>query len=625
LKNLHSRFSRWFPTLETNGFHVSPRRLATLRRRCRNPAGVAAIALTTLAFAACGGNDNSSGPTATYTVGGTLTGLASGQSLTLADNNTDALTVVGNGTFTFKTPVAQSGAYSVTITAQPAGQTCTVGSGSGTVSADVTSVAVACKNTLYTVGGTVTGLNPGASITLQDNGADTLTVTHDGTFTFAASLAYNATYTVTTTTQPVAHGQVCTVTNGFSVVTGNVTTVAVTCGPANQYAYVVNFGAVAAGASAGTVSQFLVGSGGSLTALSSGSVTTGSSANTPTAIAVSPNYSCVYVTNYTDGTVSQYSIAPGGVLTPLASVAGTVPYFTGIVSTGSTATPGPAAIAVDPNGKYVYVLNATEATITEFSIGTMGELTPLTTTLAASTLPTSTQLPTSTPPTVITPGGQPPVLAGQIAVDPAGRFLFVTSPVSNTVTQYSIDAATGALTVSPAAPLMTGTTPIGIAINPASSDLYVANSGDSRGDLSQFSLSSTGLAPLTPPTVMTFGANPSFVAIDPTGKYLYESDNYAGMAGTISQYTIGTTGALTLMRVNSVGAGSSPQWITVDLTGQYVYVINTFDGTVGQYMITPANSTTSGAIPGALTMLTAGPVTGNGLSTPTAIAVAYGQ
>jgi DNA-binding beta-propeller fold protein YncE len=76
------------------------------------------------------------------------------------------------------------------------------------------------------------------------------------------------------------------------------------------------------------------------------------------------------------------------------------------------------------------------------------------------------------------------------------------------------------------------------------------------------------------------------------------------------------------MSVNSVGAGNSPQWITVDLTGQYVYVTNTSDGTVGEYMITPANSTLTGAIPGALTMLTAGPVTG---LNPTAIAVAYGQ
>ncbi len=599
-----------FLTLEANRCAVAQSRIASLRRRCRNSAGIAAIALATSAIAACGGNDNASGPAVTYTVGGTLTGLAAGQTVTLADNNTDSLNVVGNGTFTFKTPLAKSGAYSVTVTAQPAGQTCTVGTGSGTVSADVTSVSVSCVNTLYSVGGTVTGLKPGASITLQDNGADTLTVSANGRFTFATSLAYNATYTVTPTAQPTAQGLTCTVTNDFSVVTQNVTTVMVTCGPANQYAYVVNFGA-------GTVSQFLVGSDGTLTALSPATVTTGANGNTPTAIAVSPDYSYVYVTNYTDGTVSQYSIAPGGVLTPLASVPGTVPYFSGTVPTGRTMMPGPAAIAVDPNGKYVFVLNATEATITEFSIGTMGELTPLATTLAASTLPTTTQL---TAPATITPGTQPPVLAGQIAVDPIGRFLFVTSPVSNTITQYSIDATTGALTVSPAARLMTGTTPIGIAINPASSDLYVANSG--AGDLSQFSLSSAGLGPLTPSTVMTDGANPSFVAIDPTGKYLYESDNYAGLTGTISQYTIGTTGALTLMSVNSVGAGNSPQWITVDLTGQYVYVTNTSDGTVGEYMITPANSTLTGAIPGALTMLTAGPVTG---LNPTAIAVAYGQ
>jgi 6-phosphogluconolactonase (cycloisomerase 2 family) len=603
-----------FLALETNRFPLSPRRLASLRRRCRNPAGVAAIALTTLAIAACGGNDNSSGPAATYTVGGTLTGLASGESVTLADNNTDALTVVGNGTFTFKTPVAESGAYSVTITAQPAGQNCTITGGSGTVSTDVTSVGVACKNTLYTVGGTVTGLNPGASITLQDNGADTLIVSANGTFTFATSLAYNATYTVTATTQPVAQGQVCTVTNGFSVVTGNVTIVAVTCGPANQYAYVVNFGS-------GTVSQFLVGSGGALT--QNVINPTANTGNGPVSIAIHPSYSYAYVTNFTDGTVSQYSIPAGGVLTPLMSVAGTVPFFTGTVPTGTTGSatpPGPTAIAVDPKGKFVYVLNTTDSltldgprgTISQFAIGNRGELTPLSTpTIATSMQPAAT-----------TPAAQPPVLAGQIAIDPQDRFLFVTSPVSNTVSQYAI-GADGTLTALATPTLATGNMPIGMAISPLSTFAYIANFSDNT--LSQFSLSATGLVPLTAPRVTTLGVNPAFVAIDPTGRYLYETDNNAGTTGTVSQYTIGTTGALTLMSVNSVGAGTSPQWITVDLTGQYVYVTNTRDKAVGQYMITPANSTMVGAIPGALTMLTAGPVTGNGLSTPTAIAVAYGQ
>jgi len=589
--------------LRQNRFPVFPGRLASLRRRCRHPAGVAAIALATLAIAACGGNDDSSGSAATYTVGGTLSGLAPGQSVTLADNNTDALTVVGNGTFTFKMPVTQNAAYAVTVTSQPAGQDCTVTGGSGTVSADVTSVDVACTNTLYTVGGTVTGLASNAVITLQDNGADTLTVEANGAFTFATSLAYDATYTVTLASQPTAQGQTCLVTNGFSVVTQNITTISVSCGPGNQYAYVVDDGA-------NTVSQYLIGNGGALSALAISTVDTGSG---PVAIAVDPSYGHAYVTNFNDGTVSQYSIPAGGVLTPLMSVAGTVPFFTGTVPTGTTgsATPaGPTAIVVDPKGKFVYVLNTTDTlngtvgTLSQFAIGKQGELTPLSTpTVVTSRQPAATK-----------PAAQPPVLSGQIAIDPQDRFLFVTSPVSKTVSQYVI-GADGSLTALATPTLATGNRPIGLAVNPLGTLAYIANYNDNT--LSQLSVGATGLSPLAAPTVTTLGINPAFVAIDPTGRYLYETDNNAGTTGTVSQYSIGTSGALTLMTVPDVSAGTSPQWITVDLTGQYVFVLNAIDNTVGQYVIT------SGATPGSLTPnMTATVGTG---TTPTSMAVAYGQ
>ena len=41
----------------------------------------------------------------------------------------------------------------------------------------------------FTVGGTLTGLPAGDTVTLQDNGGDNLTLTTNGTFTFATALA----------------------------------------------------------------------------------------------------------------------------------------------------------------------------------------------------------------------------------------------------------------------------------------------------------------------------------------------------------------------------------------------------------------------------------------------------
>ena len=69
---------------------------------------------------------------------------------------------------------------------QPPGQTCTVTNGSGTANANVTNVAVNCVTT-YSIGGTVSGL-VGTGLVLQNNGADNLTFTVSGAFTFATPL-----------------------------------------------------------------------------------------------------------------------------------------------------------------------------------------------------------------------------------------------------------------------------------------------------------------------------------------------------------------------------------------------------------------------------------------------------
>jgi len=85
---------------------------------------------------------------ATFTVGGTIAGLAGGDSLALTDNGGDTLFVTSNGAFAFATPVAAGSAYAVAIAANPATptpQVCKVTNGAGTVAAaNVTSVSVTC-------------------------------------------------------------------------------------------------------------------------------------------------------------------------------------------------------------------------------------------------------------------------------------------------------------------------------------------------------------------------------------------------------------------------------------------------------------------------------------------------
>ena len=167
-------------------------------------------------------------PPATYTIGGTVSGLI-GTGLVLQDKGGNNLTVSANGTFTFSNSVSSGEAYDVTVLTQPTGQSCTVTNPSGTATANVTNVQVSCSTlpaTTYTIGGTVSGLT-GAGLVLQDNGGNNLTVSANGPFTFSNSVAGGATYSVTVSTQPT--GQRCAVTNGDGTASANVSTVQVTC------------------------------------------------------------------------------------------------------------------------------------------------------------------------------------------------------------------------------------------------------------------------------------------------------------------------------------------------------------------------------------------------------------
>jgi hypothetical protein len=174
----------------------------------------------------CGGGG--APPPSSFTIGGTVSGLAGGGQVVLLDNGADTLTVTANGMFTFPTPLMNAAAYAVTVKTAPASQICTVGSGSGTVaSAAITDVTVSCAAS-YTIGGVITGLSSGDQVILLDNGADGLTVTANGAFSFSTALLGAAAYAVTVGTAPA--GETCTVSNGSgTVASANVTNAIVTC------------------------------------------------------------------------------------------------------------------------------------------------------------------------------------------------------------------------------------------------------------------------------------------------------------------------------------------------------------------------------------------------------------
>ena len=110
--------------------------------------------LTCSLLVACGGGGD--GGTAlqpqptpdTFAVGGSITGL-NGTGLILENNGGDALSIANKSTtFKFATRLVRGAKYDVKVARDPAGQTCSVAKGTGTIDAEVTSVAVNCVTNL---------------------------------------------------------------------------------------------------------------------------------------------------------------------------------------------------------------------------------------------------------------------------------------------------------------------------------------------------------------------------------------------------------------------------------------------------------------------------------------------
>ena len=183
-----------------------------------------------------------------------------------------------------------------------------------------------------------------------------------------------------------------------------------------------------------------------------------------------------------------------------------------------------------------------------------------------------------------------------MAVDPTGRFAYVANFGDNpgsggtqgtTVSQYLIDATTGVLT--PNGTATTGLNPYSIAIDPTGKYAYVTNQG--ADTVSQFTINANGTLSALGTPVPT-GSIPYQITIDPTGKYVYVANlATGGTAGGVSQYTISGTGELvpmsvplvtTTTAVNGLGGAIG---VAVNPAGTYAYVTNLFDQTITRFSI----------------------------------------
>jgi DNA-binding beta-propeller fold protein YncE len=196
----------------------------------------------------------------------------------------------------------------------------------------------------------------------------------------------------------------------------------------------------------------------------------------------------------------------------------------------------------------------------------------------------------------------PAVQTVQGAPPPAGApigYVYITNNGEGTLSEFS-RGADGNLIFLRTAKAGAANGPTGIAIDPSSRFLYVANEGDGR--IYQFTIKrETGeLAPIGEGWVDDGSANhPQQIAISPRGDFLYvtnsgrssDSKNNDGKSndGSIAQYAIEpATGALMPLETFR-GVGLQRPWgIASTPNGKFIYVSDLSAGTIVAFAIEPS-------------------------------------
>jgi 6-phosphogluconolactonase len=300
---------------------------------------------------------------------------------------------------------------------------------------------------------------------------------------------------------------------------------------AGAFAYVANTPAANATTTAGSLSAYAVNSNGSLQSAGSNPAT----GILPVGLAMDPGGHFLFVANQGSNNISVFSIGSSASLT---AVAGS-PFASGVPPTPlSPATATPTSVAVDGSGKFVYVANQGQNTLSGFN------------------LDTSTGALTAVPGSPFAAGTAP---TGVTAVTTAsnGAVVYVANEGSNNVSAFTINTD-GSLTEITGSPFAAGLAPVSLAVDPSKNFLYVADLNSNEVSGYRINVGSGALTATNPATVST-GARPVALAFHPQGHFLYvaniSSDSISGFQLTPQ------TGAL--VALPSATTPSNPAGIAV--------------------------------------------------------------
>ncbi len=265
---------------------------------------------------------------------------------------------------------------------------------------------------------------------------------------------------------------------------------------------------------------------GKLAKIGSGTIAAG---NSPQWIAVTPNAQFAFAINSGDGTITPYTVdATTGALTANGT------------AFSSVQLKKPAA-AVASNS-WLYVTDATKGTIVSFPIGGTGTLGPGTSTsISGSAVP------------------------GPVIMDPTGQFVYATDQNAGLVYYFTVGTGVLALAASPYTTSTAGEAGLAFATTSLGNKfLYVANQLAATPSITGFLVNGNGSLSLlsgAPFPDISLG-QPTGVAVDPTGSFLYVANQ---SKGTISQFTIDpTTGALSAgAPISTESASSGPLFLAL--------------------------------------------------------------
>lgn len=243
----------------------------------------------------------------------------------------------------------------------------------------------------------------------------------------------------------------------------------------------------------------------------------------------------------------------------------------------------PRGLALLPSKKFLYAVNSsTHAnSISIFSVASDGTLT------------------LSGPPTPASGSGP-----NAAVIDPSGKYLLVTNTfgdpknVAGSVSVYSIDAGSGALSEVPNSPFFANTGPSEILITPSGKFVYVTNPG--LGMVTAFTFSN-GVLQQMPTSPLVSGAGAFGLAVDGSGRFLYVANPSApnpslNTTGNISGFNIDpNTGALSQILGSPFTSGTStvnsgPTALTLDPFGRFIYATAAgSSSSIWCFTITPTN------------------------------------